>query len=156
MPYMNKLLSEWKRVNVFTPSEIPEKVPMQSARSEYRSEAAIAADKRGEREHYYAVLRQNAISKADTAQKKAAKSERFREADAAIKKGEIELAKAEVFAPETLPAISEKLERERTLRKQVLAELGLTEADLLPAYSCTKCSDTGFLPDGRMCDCYRG
>ena len=155
LPYMNKLLSEWKRVSVFTPSEIPEKTTMQSARSDYRSEAAIAADKRAEREHYYAVLREKAISKAETAQKKAAASENFRKADTAIKKGEIELAKAEVFAPETLPELSNRLEKARAMRKHALAEIGLTEADLLPAYSCTKCSDTGFLPDGRMCDCYR-
>ena len=156
LPYMNKLLSEWKRANVFTPSDIPEKASAQPARSEYRSEAAIAADKRGEREHYYAVLRQNAIAKADAAQKKAEKDVRFREANATIKKGEIELAKAEVFAPETVPAITEQIERARAIRERVLAEIGLTEADLLPSFQCTKCSDTGFLPDGRMCDCYHG
>ena len=154
LPYMNKLLSEWKRIGAFTPSEIPERASVQSARSDYRSEAAIAADKRGEREHYYAVLRQKAISKAEAAQKKAANSESFREADAAIKKGEIALAKAEVFAPETLPKLSKQLENAHAMRKHALAEIGLNETDLLPAFSCTKCSDTGFLPDGRMCDCY--
>ena len=101
LPYMNKLLSEWKRTGVFTVSEIPEKVkPTTSPKADYRSEAAIAADARTDREHYYAVRRQSAIEKAERAKERAEQDEDFRRADVEIKKGEIELAKAEVFSPE--------------------------------------------------------
>ena len=31
-----------------------------------------------------------------------------------------------------------------------------TEEDLKPKYSCNKCNDTGYLPNGKMCDCYVG
>ncbi|MFR1982839.1 MAG: hypothetical protein ACLS4Z_03200 [Christensenellaceae bacterium] len=31
---------------------------------------------------------------------------------------------------------------------------GLTEADLLPVWSCARCSDTGYLSSGAACDCF--
>ena len=36
-----------------------------------------------------------------------------------------------------------------------LARLHMTAADLVPKYRCKKCSDTGYLKDGHMCDCGR-
>ena len=63
LPYMNKLLSEWKREGIFTPAAIPEntvrKTPV------YQSEAAIAADLRGSRERYYAELHEQALDRAE-------------------------------------------------------------------------------------------
>ena len=46
----------------------------------------------------------------------------------------------------------------RTVRVRTVAyfTVHFTEADFTPRYACTKCSDTGFLPDGKMCDCYKG
>lgn len=152
LPYMNKLLSEWKRTEIFSPASIPEKAPA-SAKPDYKSEAAIAADKRSEREHTYAVRRQKASEEAEKARAIAERDPAFRTADAAIKKGEIELARAEVFAPETLPALNKKIEENKRARALALEKLGLTEQDFIPKYACEKCSDTGFLPDGRMCDC---
>lgn len=152
LPYMNKLLSEWKRVGAFSPSEIPEKIFTPTS---YRNEAAIAADMRGERESYYSVLRQRAISRADANQKRAEQDEDFRTADAACRKGEIELARAEVFAPDTLPKVRASLEQARKKRENALLRLHLTDEDFLPKFTCEKCSDTGFLPSGKMCDCYK-
>ncbi len=154
LPYMNKLLSEWKRTGVYSPEAIPEKT-VTSAKSEYKSEAAVAADRRSDREHYYAVLRQNAQESAERNKKIAEQDERFKAADVALKKGEIELAKAEVFSPETVPEIKARLEKQITERSCALARLGLSQQDLIPKYRCPKCSDTGFLPDGRACDCYQ-
>lgn len=68
---------------------------------------------------------------------------------------EIALAKAEVFDPEKLPALKEKKAVLTKERKEILKELGITERQLQPQYQCKKCSDTGFLPNGAACDCYK-
>ena len=152
LSYMNKLLSEWKRTGVFTPSEIPER-PV-AAVKELKSEAAVAADRRADRERYYAALRQKAVDGAEAVRARAEQDGAFKAADSACKKAEIELAKAEVFSPDTVPGILAKLEENQKARANALARLSLTEEDLLPKYRCAKCSDTGFLPDGKACDCY--
>lgn len=154
LPYMNKLLSEWKRLGVGTVSEIPEKSAA-TAKQDYRSEAAIAADKRSDRERFYAARRNAAQSLADRARAAAEKDEEFREAESILKKGEIELARAEISAPGSIAGIEAKLGEARKKRAAALVRLHLTESDLLPSYACKKCSDTGFLPNGKPCDCYQ-
>lgn len=155
LSYMNKLLSEWKRTGVFSPDSIPEKAaPAYAPKADYKSEAAIAADKRSERDHHYAVLRQNAQAAADRAKARAEADEEFRTAEIEIRKGEIALAKAEVFSPEAVAQLQAKLDRKRADRANALKRLGISEEDFMPRYACAKCSDTGFLPDGRACDCY--
>lgn len=157
LPYMNKLLSEWKRTGISAPEAIPEQAQTRptAQRTDYRSEAAISADARGERERWYATRRRAAISKAEQALARAQKDKQFAEAETAVKKNEIELAKAEVFSPDKLSDIRAKLEASKKARAQALARLNLTEADFAPRFACPKCSDTGFLPDGKMCDCYQ-
>ncbi len=157
LPYMNKLLSEWKRQGAFAPSEIPERetAAAQKVLPALKSEAALAADARSERERFYAARRQNAMRHVERAQAIAARDEEFVRAESAIKKGEIELAKAEIFSPETLPEIEARVEEARRARAEALARLHLSERDFTPKFVCTKCSDTGFLPDGRACDCYQ-
>ncbi len=156
LPYMNKLLAEWKRLGVFSPSAIVERESDAStARSALKSEAAIAADERSDRERFYAARRQQAMRRVDRAQAIAERDEQYRAAQAALKKGEIELARAEVFSPGSLPEIRSKLAEAERERAEALARLKLSERDFVPKYVCAKCSDTGFLPDGRACDCYR-
>ncbi len=160
LPYMNKLLSEWKRAGVKDVKAIPEKDATAAQRGatfrrlEFKSEAQLAADMRGEREHYYAVLRQRAQERAEANRKRAENDGEFASWDATVKRGEIELAKAEVFSPKEAETIREKLLSARRAREKALARLSLSDADLQPRYACPKCSDTGFLPDGRACDCY--
>ena len=155
LPYMNKLLSEWKREGVKDIRSIPEQTrTLPAAKREFKSEAQMAADLRGEREHYYAVLRQKAQEQAERNRKLAENDREFAQTDAAVKRGEIELAKAEVFAPDRAGTIKEQLEALRQKRAAALSRLSLSERDLQPRYACLKCSDTGFLPDGRACDCY--
>ncbi len=157
LPYMNKLLSEWKRAGAATVSEIPERAAGTAAKPEqvYKSEAAMAADMRSARERFYAVRRNAAQSAAEKARENAEKDETFKAADAAVRKGEIELAKAEVFSPAEAKIVAARLEEARKARREALGRLGLTEADFVPKYICPKCSDTGFLPNGKMCDCYQ-
>ncbi len=154
LAYMNKLLSEWKRAGVFSAAEIPEKAAGPSAAA-YQSEAAIAADRRTEREQFYAARRQKAFAAADAAKEKAEKSEEFRKADAACRKGEIELARAEVYSPGEADGLRELLEKAKRARTLALGKIGLTQEDLTPKFICPKCSDTGFLPDGKACDCFK-
>ncbi len=151
LPYMNKLLSEWKRAGAVTVAEIPAR---KTERPELKAEAAVAADRRAERDRFYAVRRNAAQSAAERARAEAGKDEAFRNADAAVRKGEIALAKAELYSPADAARLSEELEGARRARLFALARLGLSEADLTPKYFCKKCSDTGFLPDGKPCDCY--
>lgn len=155
LPYINKLLSEWKNAGVFDEKDIPQ-APLQGKKTvDYRNEIAIAADERSVREHHYAVLRQQALEQAEKNKRTARQNEKFRQADAALKRGEIELARAEVFSPEQAEQIKSKLRLAKQMRDEALQELHLTENDLIPKFHCPKCSDSGFLPDGRACDCYR-
>ena len=157
LPYMNKLLSEWKREGIFSPAAIPAHTAPKAQETvrEFKTEAAISADARTERERYYAPLRRRAAARAEQAKAEAEKDAEFSEAERAIKKGEIELAKAEVFAPETMPSLMKALNEAKKRRAAAMVRLGFTEQDFVPQYACKKCSDTGFLPDGRMCDCYK-
>ena len=53
--------------------------------------------------------------------------------------------------------ISNLKEQKRNLlaeRKQILTGMGIDETQLLPQFTCKKCSDTGFLPSGTACNCY--
>lgn len=153
LPYINKLLSEWKREGVVSPEEIPQHrtAPQQNAP---RSETIAAADMRSERERHYAALRSEAIARAERAQNRAAQDTEFSNAESVLKKGEIELAKAEIYSPEKIPEIRERLRAAALRRSEALQRLGMHEDDLKPHFHCKKCSDTGFLPDGRMCDCF--
>lgn len=158
LSYMNKLLSEWKRTGVKDVASIPERTAQTSGnvqtRPTFKSEKDIAADMRSDREHYYAVLRQKAQEKAESNRRLAESDREFTEADTAIKRGEIELARAEVFSPDRAESLRRELQEWQQKRKRALTRLSLTEASLQPEYRCKKCSDTGFLPDGRACDCY--
>ena len=68
---------------------------------------------------------------------------------------EISLAKAEVFEPKSLPALTEKKAALLRERRLLLEKLGIDEAQLSPQFTCVKCSDTGFLPSGVACNCYK-
>ena len=155
IPYMNKLLSEWKRLGVAAVSEIPAKGETATPVKTYRSEAAIAADKRTDRESHYARLRAKAQARAENIRRIAENDSAFTQADAAVRSGEIALAKAEVFEPQSLPLLTQRLSEAKEKRTAALQRLNLTDEDFLPQYECKKCSDTGFLPDGKPCDCYR-
>ena len=118
------------------------------------AEAALAADLRGEREHFYAVRHQRALDLAAENRKKAAGNADFKKAEIEIPVKELELSRAEVHHSDKVPELRRVLEDFKERHKNALRLVGLTENDLLPNYECKKCSDTGFMKDGRMCDCY--
>ena len=168
VPYMNKILSEWKRENIFT-VEAAEKelaaaavsganTPASSlvgASNRFVSPSVLAADERTKREKYYAALREKAISAAEKNRAAAEKIEGFAENEKNLSKMEIDLAKAEVFNAAALPSLQSEKKKLLETRKILLSKIGLTEADLTPKFSCEKCSDTGFLLSGKACDCYK-
>ncbi len=167
VPYMNKILSDWKQAGVFEVKDIPASPHSTGAgtsstgknppfKGGYTSPAIEAANAKAERERHYALLREKAQTKADKAVKKANGNPRFKTITAELARMEIALAKAEVFTPSELPALQEKQAALLDERKALLQEMGMTEAQLAPQYACPKCQDSGFLPSGVACDCYKG
>ncbi len=163
IPYMNKILSDWKNGEVFALSDIPDEnkgAGTRSSAGNYPSRTFVnpsieAANAKSDRERYYALLREKAQTRADKFIAKANSKVRFKEITTELSAMEISLAKAEVFEPKKLPALLEKQNALLGERKEILAELGIHEEDLLPQFTCKKCSDTGFLKNGYACDCYK-
>ena len=115
-----------------------------------------AANARAEREQWYSRRRAESERKSEAAQEQARLFPEYREAEKALKRLEIEQAKAELYSPEKIPEIEAEQEAWRKKKASALLSAGILEADLLPAWHCKKCDDTGFLPNGAMCDCYTG
>lgn len=156
LPYMNKILSDWKQAGVFTVTAIPENGGGTNVvRNGFVNAAIDAANAKSERERYYALLREKAQTRADKFLAKANGDKRFKDVSAELSKMEISLAKAEVFEPQKLPALQARKTALLDERKNVLMSLGINEEDLKPQFACKKCSDTGFLPQGTACDCYK-
>ncbi|MBR7099918.1 MAG: DnaD domain protein [Clostridia bacterium] len=158
LPYMNKILSDWKRKQVFKISDIP-----QSPQTGYtpKPNAAFvnantqAIDERTDRERYYAERRAKAEAKAERFEKRAMQNGEYKAVCEQISTAERESAKAEAFNLQTLPALLKELNELKARKTTLLTGMGILESDLIPQYSCKNCSDSGFLPDGRACACYQ-
>ena len=164
VPYMNKILSDWKQKEIYTLSAIPEKPvsdnlvgagTRSTAKSGYTNPAIEAANAKSDRERYYSLLREKAQSRAEKFLAKANANARFKQITSELSKMEISLAKAEVFEPQNLPALQDKKKALLQERRNILAGLEIQEQDLLPQFACKNCSDTGFLPSGVACNCYK-
>lgn len=118
------------------------------------SPSVDAANARAARERFYAVKQAQAESVAYGFQKTAKSNKRFVEIDRELSKLNLELAKAEVAGAD-LTVLREYQERLQEERRRILAKLGIEERQLLPKYVCDKCNDTGYMQDGRACDCYK-
>ena len=97
--------------------------------------------------------REEAISISERNKKRAERSKEFCVADKAKRQAEIRIAKAEAENRVDDEAVSVWKSANETISCE-LAKMGIEEKELVPQWHCTKCSDTGFLPDGRPCDCY--
>lgn len=156
VPYMNKILSDWKRANVYTIGEIPNAPSTTSGVTRgFVNQQIEAINAKADRERYYALLREKAQSRADKFVKKANENTRFKEITAELKKMELALAKAEVFEPTKLPVLEQTKKALLAERKTVLEQMQIREEDLTPQFTCKRCSDTGFLKNGVACDCYQ-
>ena len=156
IPYINKILSDWKRQEVFAVKDIPESAPTTTANAKTYINAAVeAANAKSDRERYYAKLREQAQKRADSFIAKANANETFKSVSKELARLEIAQARAEISSPQTLPDLL--LTKKDLLKKRVdvLQTMGISESDLTPQYTCKKCSDTGFLQSGTACDCYK-
>lgn len=133
--------------------DYPEATPGQKPASALL-EAVQAANARAEREQWYSARRSKAEVRAEKAKEKARSFPAYREAEKALKRLELEHAKAELYEPEKVKKIELEQDAREFERAQALLLAGLTEADLLPVWSCARCSDTGYLPSGAACDCF--
>ncbi len=161
VPYMNKILSDWKQSGVFEIAAIPATTGAgtvstvhSSFHGGYTNPTVEAANAKSARERYYSLLQEQAQAKVDKALKKANGNPRFKEITAALSKMEFALAKAEVFEPTKLPALQSERRALQTERTELLQSMGITEAELTVRYTCKKCKDTGYLPSGKACSCY--
>ncbi len=161
IPYINKILSDWKRQDVYAIKDIPESkttgagTSLKNITRSYVNPTVEAINAKADRERYYAMLREKALNRADKFVAKANKNGRFKEISTALSRMEIALAKAEVFEPNKLPALTEEKAALLRERKDILHSIGIDEAELQPQFVCVRCSDTGFLPNGVACNCYK-
>lgn len=127
-----------------------------SAKKEGYVDPKIAAlDAQSEREHFYSVAKRRAEAPAEQAKERLRSDERYRTAEKALNDLKIPQARAEITND---TAELKRIGKERTSWKAVLLErmkaMNISPEDLRPRYRCVKCSDTGFRPNGQMCDCY--
>lgn len=153
LAYMNKILSDWKRENVFSIEAIPQR--SSAPATAFINPTVTALNERTDRERYYAERRAKAEAVAARFKRRAEQNEEYKNISSALSEAERNVAKADAFGLDTLPLLTKKVADLKQKRITVLSNMGITENDLTPHYTCTKCSDTGFLPDGRACDCYK-
>ena len=118
----------------------------------------LAANAKSERERFYARRREKAQNAAEQLTERIKQKEpRFKEITTELSKMEFALAKAEVFEPSKLPALKKEKGALLSERWELLARLGIKEEQLLPEFYhvCKRCQDTGFLPSGAACKCYK-
>lgn len=120
-----------------------------------KSKVVRLLDETSDFKRFYDLRREQAKRTAENNKEKAEQNERYKQADKRYRLLELEHAKAELYAPLTLPEIMARKQVALAERASALREIGMTEKDLEPQYVCSKCSDTGYLPNGRQCDCYQ-
>ena len=165
IPYMNKILSDWKQAGTYELNDIPTPETKGAGTSStpksptfgggYTNPSIEAADAKSARDRHYALRRQKAQNVLDKTMQKANENMWFKELTSELAKLEIEIAKAEVRALEKLPALKGRKVILLKERKTLLTEMGIAEEELLLKYECKKCKDTGFLPNGLACNCYK-
>lgn len=107
------------------------------------------------RAEWYRQRRERAEEVAEYNRSKAEAIDGYTEDLKEMKRLEIAAAKAEASGSVDCSGnILSELSRLRERLKTRLASVGLSEDDLHPKYYCKKCSDTGFLSNGKPCDCY--
>ena len=128
---------------------------------ERRSEMEIAADVRTARERFYAARRQYAEAMADSYRIVLESDKEYVKLQHDVRALDPQIARA-VIAEEhgASPQTSEDLRRRQKSLQALLLER-MAKLNISPPQieantyvRCKKCSDTGWLPNGKMCDCY--
>lgn len=119
-----------------------------------QQQALQAANDRAERERYYSSLKNAAISLAERNLKKAKQYKLYNEISQELSTLEIDIAKAEIYNPETLDALRIRYKQLTNDLSSFLMTIQLSVEDLEPKWRCLKCNDTGWQASGQACDCY--
>ncbi len=136
-------------------------------RGDYEDKKSVEAAKaqdleaRAERERWYAARKAKAENKAESVLAAFMKNEDFKRCHKRLRELEGEIGRAEasaevgdVKAQELLGRLIQEQRRLTLQYRAIIERNGKTEEDLLPKWSCCKCKDTGFLKNGKACDCY--
>lgn len=115
------------------------------------------------RERWYTERRNAATDKAESIYKRFMQDETFKSIEKRLTAIVPEMARLEVErengslkAQATLIKLTQEQGRLRQQRLGIIERNGMTEEDLQPKWHCEKCQDTGYLPSGKACDCYKG
>lgn len=119
-----------------------------------QQQALQAANDRAERERYYSSLKIAAISLAERNLKKAKQYKLYNEISQELSMLEIDIAKAEIYNPETLDELRIRYKKLTNDLSSFLMTIQLSVEDLEPKWRCLKCNDTGWQASGQACDCY--
>lgn len=144
IPYMHGVLSNWKRDNLFTVSEITAEQGAKTSDAKSQEEYNLEYERR----------RNKAVSRAQKNLEKAMDIAGFSDVYSRIHSIEKDLAFAEMGKNHELLA-SLSVEKENLIldAEKLLKTVSLTLSDLSPKYACDKCNDTGYVGTHR-CDCY--
>ncbi len=118
------------------------------------SKAEQAADERAEREIYYEAQQRLARQRVEWFSHCLDQDSTYTKINAAVRALDISIARAEIYKPSEVRRLKNEQRRLQIDRVTRMEELNVSEADLVPKWRCKKCSDTGFYPNGKMCDCY--
>lgn len=115
------------------------------------------------RERWYTERRNAAKDKAEAIYNRFMQDETFKSIEKRLKAIVPEMARLEVEkengslkAQASLIELTQEQGRLRQQRFGIIERNGMTEEDLQPKWHCAKCKDTGYLPIGKACDCYKG
>lgn len=127
-----------------------------SAKKEGYVDPKIAAlDAQSEREHFYSVAKRRAEAPAEQAKERLRSDERYRKAEQRYNMLMPKIGKYDAFGQtEELKKAKGEQKRWAAVMAERMNAMNISPEDLRPRYRCVKCSDTGFRPSGKMCDCY--
>ncbi|HIU79514.1 MAG TPA: DUF4373 domain-containing protein [Candidatus Coproplasma excrementipullorum] len=105
-----------------------------------------------ERNRWYEDRRLKAESAASKALSEAEKDDSFRKLDAEVRKLTVKVGLTAAVDEAAAAELEKELNAAIQKRDARLSELGL---DIQVHYYCDRCKDTGYLPNGKPCDCYK-
>jgi len=122
-----------------------------------KPDAIAGIEAKAERERWYEARRREAESKAESVLDRFLQDEDFSRIHKRLRTIEYDIAKAEVDADtKKMTKFTQEKARLTMQYRGIIERNGMTEEDLMPIWHCSKCKDTGYLQDGKMCDCYEG
>lgn len=121
----------------------------------YKKKAKTPAEENAARARYYDELRKHAEERAERYLAIARKDPKFNAVHTRFRALDVEIAKAELFRPETVAQLNKEKAWKREERRVILAKLGLSESDIQVQCNCRACRDTGQV-NGAWCTCYPG